>query len=158
MPLNTCIATKSSTTTLTPTNCYQLLPRFPGIYHRSTLDRAVWAGWPPLRPFSGLPEPETVKKGHQSGLSVVPLSTCTATKSFTTTLTATNYYHAFLESTTDLPGHRSWAGWPPLRPFSGLPEPETVKKGHQSGLSVVLLSTCTATKSSTTTLTPTNCY
>ena len=46
-----------------------------------------------------------------------------------------------MESTTDLAG--------PLRPFSVLQGPEMVKKGHQSGPAI---------KSSTTTLTPTNCY
>ena len=137
-------ATKSSTTTLTPTNWLltttTLSWNLPPIYLR----RALWAGWPPLRPFSVLQGPEMVKKGHQSG---------PATKSSTTTLTPTNW----LLTTTTLSWNllpiylrrALWAGWPPLRPFSVLQGPEMVKKGHQSG---------PATKSSTTTLTLTNCY
>ena len=67
-------ATKSSTTTLTPTNwllttttlLWNLLP----IYLR----RALWAGWPPLRPFLAVSGPGRPEKGRSvrgAGRSVV---------------------------------------------------------------------------------------
>ena len=50
-----------------------------------------------------------------------------------------------MEATTDLPAPRTLG----RLAAAATRGPETIKKGHQSG---------PATKSSTTTLTPTNCY
>ena len=102
-------------------------------------------------PFSGLQGPETIKKGHH-----------TATSDFytiiTTATTATSIhgtYQVYLDRAVKLlllliailPRFHGtyqiyldravWAGWQPLRPFSGLQILETVKKGHHRCLPVL---------------------
>ena len=123
------------------------------MYKCSVNCSAVWAGWQPLRPFSGLHRPEKVKKGHHSGLSVVYL--CVVLLPLLLLLLTAllprfrGTYQIYLDRAV-------WAGWQPLRPFSGLRRPETVKKGHHSGLSVVYL--CDYNATITTATIATNCY
>ena len=103
-----------------------VLPRFHRTYQ--ILDRAVWAGWQPLRRFSGLQGPETVKKGHHRCLPVLPvIYKCSVNCS---AVAAALFFGP----------------------------PKTRKRGHHSGLSVVYLCdyniTITTATIATTTILP----